>query len=225
MKKPQIINLVSLIVCLFVFVSTLIVVIMGVSTGPEAAQPGAEDMTGLGYFKAFTVDSNVFAGLTTLIVGIYNLKNILQKRDEFPKWLVILQLVSATAVAVTMMTTILFLGPTTVMEGNNYFWLFSGTLFFLHFLNPLLVILIVMFILNKHHISWKESFFGVLPVFVYSLFYVPFIITGVWMDFYGFTFGGQMWAIPISIVVMLGVSYLFSFLISLVHNKFIKNNE
>ena len=119
MNKQRIINLISLIICTFIFISTVVVVVMGVSTGPEAAQPGAEDMTGFKYFKAFTVDSNVLMGITSLIVAIFNIKNIVQNRDEMPKWVILLQFISATAVTITMMTTILFLGPTTVMNGHN----------------------------------------------------------------------------------------------------------
>ena len=222
MSRQRIYNLISLIVCGFIFISTVIVVAMGVATGPEAAQPGVEDMTGLGYFKAFTVDSNVLMGITSLIVAVFNIKNIVQNRDEMPKWVILIQFVSAVAVSVTMMTTILFLGPKTVIEGHNYFWLFSGTLFFLHFLNPLLTILVVMFLLRKIRINWKYCLFGIIPVFVYSLFYVPFVLTGIWLDFYGFTFGGYIWAAPLSLLVMYGVSYLFSFLISLVHNKYVE---
>lgn len=221
MNKAKIINLLSLIVCGFIFVSTVIVVAMGLATGPEAAQPGAEDMTGINFLKAFTVDSNILMGLSSLIVAIFNIKNLLQNRDEMPKLVVLLQLVAATGVAVTMMTTILFLGPTTVINGHNYFWLFSGTLFFLHFFNPTLIILHVMFLFKKHRISIKECLLGICPVFLYSCFYSPFVLTGVWTDFYGFTFGGNAWAIPLSLLVMYGVSFLFAFLISLVHNKFI----
>lgn len=221
MSKAKIYNLISLIVCGFIFVSTVIIVAMGLSTGPEAAQPGSEDMTGINYLKAFTVDSNILMGITSLIVAIFNLKNILQNRDEIPECVLLAQFVSATAVAVTMMTTILFLGPTTVMHGRNYFWLFSGTLFFLHFFNPSLVIADVMFLLKKHKINLIHCFLGVLPVFLYSCFYIPFVLTGTWSDFYGFTFGGHMFAIPLSILTMYGVSFLFAFLISLVHNNFI----
>ena len=221
MSKAKIYNLISLIVCGFIFISTVIIVVMGLSTGPEAAQPGSEDMTGINYLKAFTVQSNILMGITSLLVAIFNLKNILQNRDEIPEWALLLQFVSATAVAVTMMTTILFLGPTTVMHGHNYFWLFSGTLFFLHFFNPSLVIVDVMFLLKKHKISLIHCFLGVIPVLLYSCFYIPLVLTGTWSDFYGFTFGGHMFAIPLSILTMYGVSFLFAFLISLVHNKFI----
>lgn len=221
MSRQRIYNLISLIVCGFIFISTVIIVAMGLSTGPEAAQPGSEDMTGINYLKAFTVQSNILMGITSLIVVIFNFKNLLQNRDEMPYWAVILQFVSATGVCVTMMTTILFLAPTGVMYGHSYFWLFSGTLFFLHFLNPALVISHVMFLLKKHRISLKACLLGILPVASYSCFYIPLVLSGTWTDFYGFTFGGHLWAAPLSIMTMLGVSFLFAFVISLVHNKFI----
>ena len=194
---------------------------MGLSTGPEAAQPGSEDMTGINYLKAFTVDSNILMGITSLIVAIFNFKNLLQNRDEMPEWVVVAQFISASAVAVTMMTTILFLAPTGVAYGHSYFWLFTGTLFFLHFFNPSLVLVDVMFLLKKHRITLPYCFLAVIPVIIYSCFYIPFVLTGTWKDFYGFTFGGHMAVVPASILTMYGVAFLFGFLISLVHNKFI----
>lgn len=219
--KPKTKRLILLLLNLFVFVSTLIITILGLLTGPEANQPGSEAMYGIYYFKAFTVDSNVLSAIASLLLIIFLLKN---KEGKLPKWLITFQFIAMVGVTITFLVTMFFLSPSFVIYTNNIlatFFLYEGTLFLLHFLNPIIAAIIFYLIKREDKYTIKHAFLGMTTIILYSFFYIPFVLTGVWQDFYGFTFGGYIYLAPISTIVM----YLIIFLVSLIYiktyNKFI----
>ncbi len=222
MKKDKLFKIITIVLCSIVVIGTVISCISGIAFGPEGAQPGSENMTGLGFFKAFTVLSNVYAGIAALIVAIYALINLVKKQNNYPKWLMIAFLAAVDGVMMTFLVTVFFLGPQFVMKGQNYFKLFAGNLFFLHFLDPLLCILVMMFFINRFKFNWKHYFFGIVPVFLYSCVYAPMVLSGTWKDFYGFTFGGKYYLVPLVLVVVYGLGYLFAFIVGIVHNRFVE---
>ena len=125
----------------------------------------------------------------------------------------------------TFLTVLVFVGPTYAANGNNYFDMYMYDMFFFHFFNPILVFIVFLLFSKGEKLNWKECLFGIIPMVLYAIFYSIVVLSGTMEDFYGFTFGGQYWVISLVIPVMLGVTYLISFLSSLIYNKFLcKNN-
>lgn len=206
----------------YMFLSTLIITIMGVAAGAGAGQNG-DNMKGLGFFRAFTMDSNILAGIVSLAIAIMIVINIYKKQEKLPRALVILQFVAATAVGLTFVVAATFLAPQKVLEGESYFITFSQDMFFFHFLNPLLAIGAFIVGEKDYSFSRKEILFGLIPAIIYSVVYAICVVyTKVWEDFYGFTFGGKRHTIvPVSVVIYL-VSYLIGTLLVKLKNKYVE---
>lgn len=212
-------KIILLLIHLFIAVVTILLTLKGVLLGAGQGQLG-ENMINLGYFKAFTVDSNDLAAISSLIMVVILLKNLITKKDHIPYWATLLNYTSGVAVGLTFITTATFLAPTQVSIGNSYFLYFSGDMFFLHFLTPLLVIGTYIFGEKEFKFNKKENFISLLPLFFYSIVYVTCaVITHVWTDFYGFTFGGHNSVVVPVLIVIYIVTFLIGFAMRKVHNK------
>ncbi len=158
-------------------------------------------------FRYFTNLSNIFFALTSLVCLPYHIQGIMKGKNILPKPVMILELRGASSITLTFLTVLFFLGPR-----QGYSHLFSGTGLYLHLIVPILGILSVLILTGKDKVSLKSSLLGVLPMALYSIVYLTCVIgRKIWEDFYGFTFGGKMWAVPIVAIVR----YLATFLISL----------
>ncbi|MBR1747746.1 MAG: hypothetical protein IJ735_06015 [Clostridia bacterium] len=162
---------------------------------------------GWGLFRYFTVLSNVLMALVSAATLYYNVRNIVRDEYVFPAVLMKIKFAATTAVSVTFLTVVFFLSPMFSIGGSGYFTLFAGNNFFMHFSTP--VIAILTFILfERTELKFVESLYGVIPTFLYSILYVLTVaVFKVWEDFYGFTFGGQVFIIPISLVVMYAATF------------------
>lgn len=143
-------------------------------------------------FKYFTVDSNVFAGLISLIYMIYLCLFSKGKIKELPKCLHYLKLAATTGVTLTMMVTLCFLAP----RAASYFALFMNANLFMHLVTPLFCIISFAFF-EPAKLSFKESFLGTGPMILYALYYIPNILLHLdngkvspMYDWYGFLLGG-----------------------------------
>ena len=158
-------------------------------------------------FRYFTNLSNIFFALTSLLCLPYHILGIIKGKNTLLKPVTILELMGASSIALTFLTCVFFLGPR-----QGYARLFTGTGLYLHRIVPLRGIFSVCILHCKDKVSLKSSFFGVIPMALYSIVYLICVIgRKIWEDFYGFTFGGRRWAVPIVAIVM----YLTAFLISL----------
>lgn len=217
MKKEKIIKLISLALDLFVFASITYVIIkaifFGYSFGGIVVPPYQWS-----YFRYFTNLSNIWAGIVGLVLFIYTIIHF--KEDKpLPRWLSRVALGASTGVGLTLLTVIFFLAPTYAAQGNSYFLMFSDDMLFTHLLNPLVSCICFALCLKHERINFKEALFGIIPMVIYSCFYSPFVLSGVWDDFYGFTFGGNWWAIFLALPIMLCVTYLISFGLALTTHR------
>ncbi len=134
-------------------------------------------------FRFFTIQSNVFCALSFLAAGIASLTGFV------PDVLRLIQYTSTAAVTVTMVTVLVFLGPT-----MGYGPLLGGWDLFLHLLTPLAAIGVFCF-LDGGALSFSQSLLGLIPVAAYGILYclkVVFTPEGQgWEDFYGFNRGGR----------------------------------
>lgn len=157
-------------------------------------------------FKYFTNLSNILVALMTMFVIPFNINSLKSGKDELPLWTMMCQFVGTASVTMTFLTVMLFLGPT-----QGYPIMFQGPCAFLHCITPLLAIISTCFLAVGRKIPFKLCFFGLVPNVLYSVAYMIAVLgTKTWNDFYGFTFGGKMWTVPLSLVGTSLAAILFS---------------
>lgn len=152
--------------------------------------------------KYFTVLSNIFGGTVSLVFFILNIIKFQKKDFLFPRWAVILKTMSTIALTLTMLTVLAFLGPQI-----GYVPLLSNEQLFLHLLCPLTSMITMLFFDTDKIISLKNSFYGILPMFIYGIVYAYMVLivgkeNGGWDDFYGFNIGG-FWYISFMAVLLI----------------------
>ena len=186
--------------------------------------------TGVHSLRFFTVLSNLFVMFVGVIILVYNIKNAINDKYEFPKWLISLKYVATTAVSLTFLTVVVFLAPMFAMAGKGYFSLFEHNNFFMHFLTPVLAFTSFVFFERNQKLPFKQTWLAILPTTLYAIVYTIMVVfvgeaNGGWADFYNFTFGGNNWVIPISASVMLLVTFGLGVLLRVFHNKRIEKIE
>lgn len=212
-KKTKI----SLIINIIIFILTVIATVCMMAgihfMGAETNSLTARNIT---VFRFFTVESNILMGIMALVFSIFEIKVLTKKRDHIPSKLYILKLISTVGVVLTMLTTVLFLAPT---SKHGYFSLFTNSNLFFHFVIPLLSLITFIFFEKTEKIKFKYTFAGIIPMFLYGIFYSINIFTHIEngkvspiYDWYGFVQNGikdVFFVIP----VILGATYLISFLL------------
>ena len=205
------------VINLFLFISTLIVTILGILHGAGEGQLG-ENMRGAGWLKAFTNLSNMLMGFCALVFLVT------AKNGKNPKWAVRLYFAGVCAVGLTFVVVIFFLAPMFAITGKGFFTMYSGSLLFFHFLNPILAVIAMMFLIKKPVLGTKEKLLGLIPTVLYSFLYAyKVVISKEWDDFYNFTLGGKMWMVPVAMLVLYSVTYAIGSLMASVHNRTVES--
>ena len=73
---------------------------------------------GLLVFKYYTVDSNIFVGLASLLLIVYECLALNNKVKEIPKYVYLLKYIGTVAVTLTFLVTLVYLAP----SYENKFW-------------------------------------------------------------------------------------------------------
>lgn len=229
MKKTRIQNLLSLICNLLIVLFTIDAFWYSFRTDV------IRDEFWFGYsgvhsLRFFTVLSNLFVMFAALIIIIYNFKNVIGDKYVFPKWTIILKFVSTAAVSVTFVTVVVLLAPAYAVIGKGYFTMFAHNNLFMHLLTPLLAITSFVFFEHQDKIKFKTVWLALIPTALYSIVYFVMVVlvteaNGGWVDFYNFTFGGHNWAIPLSAIGMLVMTFLIGLVLWASHNKRVKHFE
>ena len=146
-------------------------------------------------FRYFTVLSNVLCAITSLCVIFAWIGGSL------PLWAVLLKFVGTAAVSVTMLTVVLFLGPTS----GEWKLLLTGAQLFLHLINPLLAI-ISLCVFESTDFGFPWVFLGLLPTVLYGVFYLYRVVVlpedRRMEDFYGFNKNGK-WMLSVGMMLLL----------------------
>ena len=146
-------------------------------------------------FRYFTIDSNLLAALSSLLLLPYLPR--LSRGAPLPDWLWTVRLASTAAVAVTLATVMLFLAP---IRGYDY--MLDGPDLYLHLICPVLYILSFVLLEGKSGVPARGALWGVLPVFVYGLVYMYMVVAHRrWPDFY-FLNRGDRWYLSALIMVL-----------------------
>lgn len=117
--------------------------------------------------KYFTVQSNIFMGISALISLIY----LLFKKDNYPTWIVILKLMSTTCLTLTFLTVLGYLAPLMGID-----MVFLGANLYMHLIIPVVSIITFIFIEPKVELKFKWNFFSAIPSGTYGIIYISCLI-------------------------------------------------
>lgn len=205
-------SIISLILNVIIIISTVYAISLFFTTTPDQ---GNMQVSGMEFLRFFTNLSNIFVSIAALVMIVFNIRNLRTGSDFFPKWAMLLKFTATISVSVTFITVVVFLGPMFMAMGQSYWVIFAGNCFFLHFTTPVIAIISILFFEKCETFEKKYAFLGLLPTFLYSIVYVTMVVfvgkdNGGWPDFYGFTFGGKMYFVPISLTAMYALTILLS---------------
>ena len=113
--------------------------------------------------KYFTVQSNIFMGISAFISLFY----LLFKKDRYPTWVTILKLISTTCLTLTFLTVLAYLAP---LMGINM--VFLGANLYMHLFIPVVSIFTFIFIEPKVDLKFKWNFFSMIPSGTYGTIYI-----------------------------------------------------
>ena len=209
----------------FIFITTAIAVPVTLIFGSRASRLDDLGFPFWQHIVTFTILSNIFLGLVSLVTAIIAIIKA-KTRQPLPKSLTTWYLTAATAAMITCLTVLFFLAPMRAINSKDYFDMLLEPMFFLHFLNPILSAVILIFFLDDQKITLKSRLLATLPVIIYSFFYLFFVvIIQIWPDFYGVTFGGKYFLIPLVLAAFFLVTFSVASLLSFCHNHALMNKR
>jgi hypothetical protein len=220
MKKIKISIILNIIISLLALIATIIMF-----TGfkfMHGAEPVLET-TKLGVFKYFTVDSNIFMGIISLVFVIYEIKLLKENIKEIPTKVYILKLMSTVGVSLTLFVVFVYFVPIT--EWKVLPMIMNSNLFF-HLIIPVLSIISFIFFENTNKLKYKYVLFGLLPTFIYGIYYLINVLVHVEnhlvstkYDFYYFVQNG-IWTSAIVIPIIFVITYVISLILWKINRKF-----
>ena len=203
--------MISIILNSLVFLLALMGVIFMVCGIQFMKQQLVLESEGLENFKYFTVDSNIFVGLTSLVYLIY-----VFGKKEVPQWLHILKYMSCVSILLTFFVTACFLAPAS--KEFPFVAFYQNSNLFFHLIVPILSGISFLFF-EERKLSFKTTFLGMVPVAVYAIFYMIPVFQHIenhtvsyHYDFYGFLRAGVMSAFYVVPIVFLA-TYVISLIL------------
>ncbi len=205
--------------CLATMISSTVVficVLIGVTMNLTTLYDENFDHMGLRTFCMFTVNSNLLCALGMILTVPYTVDGMIKKRFHLPNWLIGLLFAGVTSVALTFLISLCVLSPV-----KGFVLIFTGSRFFLHGLCPILAIAAFCFFIYSHVISFKESFYALIPVMLYAMVYYFMVEilgpdNGGWDDFYGFFTHIPSW---VSLLSFMPLTFSIATVVRLLHNR------
>ena len=211
MKNGRLVSVLSIVVNLFIVAVT----VFSVSLFFTSKGQGNMEVAGTRAFRYFTVDSNILAAVASLLVMIFQIKNLFSRNavatGAVPEWLRLLKFVSVVSVMLTFLTVVFFLGPL-----MGYRLMFVGTNLFLHLTTPLMALLSFWLLETGGRIRPGLFLPGVIPMLLYGAVYIYMVVFAQkWKDFYMFNASGQWW---ITAIIMTAATTAIAFGVGLLAN-------
>ena len=208
--------IVSFIFNILTFLLVLTGVILMITIGS-----GALGETNITVFKFFTFQSNLFMGIVAFIYAIFQLLILLNKRDKLPHVLLVFNHVGTTAVSLTFLVVAFFLGPV-----YGYHLMYRGANLFFHGIAPLTAMVGYMLIHKECQIKFKDTFFAILPPFLYGTVYLINVVANnaygnINIDFYMFGANGPVLGV-LNFVIVMSVAYGFGVVLYFVNHLVFK---
>ena len=173
------------------------------------------DHMGLRTFCMFTVNSNILTGIGMFLTIPYAIEELRKRNYVVPGWLVELNFMLVTSIAITFLVSLFILSPV-----KGFALIFTGSRFFLHGVCPILAILTFCFFIKDHYLPFRSTFLTLIPVSLYASVYLVMVgligeSRGGWPDFYGFLTRVSPW---ISISLFLPLTFGVATVLRLLHN-------
>ncbi|MBR4711329.1 MAG: hypothetical protein IKP10_04800 [Clostridia bacterium] len=171
---------------------------------------GSLDGFGWSILKYFTVLSNIFQGLVSLVTCAWLVFG--SERPSRP--LILLNYAAAVSVGLTFFTVMIWLGPF-----YGYAAMFVGSNLHFHLIVPVLSML-TWCLLTEGRITAREILFGLIPMLLYGMWYIGnMAVNGIpGNDWYAFARGGWGGA-AVSFVLMIALTAGIAALLRLPHGK------
>ena len=167
-------------------------------------------------FSYFTVQSNVFMAMVSLLFAIKEFQILKGTKKEIPSKYYILKMIATIAVALTFI--VVFACFSFVTKGGILSLLKNSNLFF-HLIIPVISIITYIFFEKTDNIKFKHTIYGLLPTILYEIYYIINIISNLkngkvspTYDWYYFLQNG-VWTAIIVAPMMIGVTYVITLLI------------
>lgn len=212
------ISLVLNIIIVILTIAATIIMMTGFKFmhGPEPIL----ETTKIGAFKFFTVDSNLFAGIISIIFIYLNISIIKGKEKEISNKMYILKLMATTAVSLTFLVVFIYLGN---IAENGIKSLLQNSNLFLHLIIPVLNIVDFILLKKDNNISYKHAFYGLIPTVIYAIFYTTNVVIHIEngkvspkYDWYWFVQNG-VWTMVIVGPIILLFTYIISVILVLLN--------
>ncbi len=207
----------SLVLNAFTFLSVIVCLIILSINNPSS-------------FRMFTTQSNVIAGITAGIILVFEVLIILGKKDKLPDWLRIVKMVTTTAVTLTLLVVLFYLGFVAVAEGYSYFIMFRNTNICFHLLTPISAIVSFILFEGGNKINIKFTFLNIIHMVLYSIFYTINVFTHLTpegkvdrkYDWYYFVLG-ENWTFIFVVIAILSLTYGIGFSLWILNRQLSKN--
>ena len=171
---------------------------------------GTFSEAGLRALKYFTVLSNLFSGIVSVVFAIA----LIRSRGKVSRGFYILKLTATVAVAVTFFTVVVLFEIIFGLRG-----MFVGANLWFHLVLPLVAMIEFCAFDISARLRLRETLFALLPVAAYGIGYYANIIAngvGEWPDtndWYGFLSFGGLESAPIVFVIMLALTWLIALVV------------
>ena len=217
MKEKTIVNarkinkmrfITGIVICSLVIVVTFVALAFSLT---DFFNSGSSE-AGIGTLKMFTTISNVIAAFSAAMCLPFQIDGLRRDRYRLPFWIVIVMYVGTVSVFLTFFTA------STLVSAYQGFVLtmLSRSGLLMHTVTPILITVLFVLVISDTRIKFSYSFISIIPVVVYIIvYYIMVFVAKVWTDHYK-TNAFFPW--PISLLLMLTVTFGISQLIRILHN-------
>jgi len=180
------------------------------------------ELIGVPIYSYYTVQSNVFMGIVSFVFANREYQILKGKKKEIPLIYYIFKMVATVAVSLTFFVVFAIFG---FMSKGGHAPLLRNSYLFFHLIIPIVSILNYVIFEKTNIIKFKHIFYGLLPTFLYEIYYVINIIMNMKngtislrQDWYSFAQNGILITILVA-PLMLGITFCLSLVIWKLNKK------
>ena len=208
LKISLILNIIIVIMTIFAFI---------VMFTDFKFMPGKETTIAssrVGRLRFFTIDSNLLMGIAALVFLIQQIKLLKGKIKEIDKKYYIFNLMSTSAVALTFIVVLVYLGQ---IAPNGLYSMYVDKNLFFHGLIPFVSMINFIFFTNTDKLKKKDIYYGLIPMGLYAIYYITNVIVHIEnnkvsekYDWYYFV-QGNIWKVFFVVPLIFLVSYVITY--------------
>lgn len=177
-------------------------------------------------YHMFTILANMFAGIAAALCIPYAVDGLRYDNYHLPRWVINVLYMATTGVALTFLIAVTVLSP---MTSYYRMMLYSNNILF-HTINPIIAILLFIFINSDHKVSFRSTFLAIAPVVLYAALYfvLVFVIgeeNGGWRDHYQIRDITQYVPLPLVVLGMVLIAFAVALLLRAAHNSVHKKRK